>query len=175
MSKPLVGIIMGSDSDLAVMKGAADILDHFEVGYDVIVASAHRAPEKVHKYATTAEERGIRVIIAGAGVAAHLPGVIAAVTPLPVIGVPIFNVTLDGVDALYSIVQMPPGVPVAAVGINNAKNAGILAAQILSIHFPELREKLKGYKKQLEAEVEAKDAKLQQLGIAGYLAIKGKK
>lgn len=175
MSKPLVGIVMGSDSDLAVMKGAGDILDQFEVGYEVIIASAHRAPDKVHKYASAVEERGIRVIIAGAGMAAHLPGVIAAVTLLPVIGVPIINPALEGLDALYSIVQMPPGVPVAAVGMNNAKNAGILAVQMLSIHFPELGQKLKAYKSQLEAEVEAKDAKLQQLGIKGYLARQVKK
>jgi 5-(carboxyamino)imidazole ribonucleotide mutase len=166
---------MGSDSDLAVMKGAAEILEEFGVAYEVVIASAHRAPNKAHKFATTAEEKGIRVIIAGAGMAAHLPGVIAAATPLPVIGVPMYSAALDGLDALYSIVQMPPGIPVATVGINNAQNAGILAIQMLSIHYPELGQKLKAYKQQLAAEVEVKDAKLQQLGIGGYLAQQEKK
>lgn len=175
MSKPIVGIVMGSDSDLAVMKGAAEILEEFGVAYEVVIASAHRAPNKAHQFATTAEEKGIRVIIAGAGMAAHLPGVIAAVTSLPVIGVPMFSATLDGLDALYSIVQMPSGIPVATVGMNNAKNAGILAVQMLSIHYPEMGQKIKAYKNQLATEVEDKDAKLQQLGISGYLAQQGKK
>lgn len=172
MSKALVGIVMGSDSDLPVMKAAADILKQFGIGSEVVISSAHRVPDKTAQYAKTAEERGLEVIIAGAGMAAHLPGVIAAFTSLPVIGVPIQSGALAGTDALYAIVQMPPGIPVAAMAINGAKNAGIYAAQILSVKYPELREKLKAYKQQLADEVNAKAAKLENLGIDGYLAKK---
>lgn len=174
MGKGLIGIVMGSDSDLSVMKGATDVLDRFGVDYEVMIASAHRAPDKVHRYACAAEKRGVDVIIAGAGVAAHLAGVIAAVTTVPVIGVPIFNAPLGGMDALYSIVQMPPGIPVATVGLNNARNAGLLAVQMLSLRVPALRTALREYKEGMAEEVEVKDARLQKLGIDGYLAAKEK-
>lgn len=169
MGKPLVGIIMGSDSDLVVMKGAVDILQQFGIDSEVVISSAHRVPDKTAQYARSAEERGLEVIIAGAGMAAHLPGVIAAFTTLPVIGVPIQSGAMAGTDALYAIVQMPPGIPVATMAINGAKNAGIFAAQILSVKYPEIREKLKAYKNQLADEVNAKAEKLQSLGIDGYL------
>ena len=170
MSKALVGIVMGSDSDLPVMKAAVDILKQFGIGVEVVISSAHRVPDKTAQYAGTAEERGLEVIIAGAGMAAHLPGIIAAFTSLPVIGVPIQSGALAGTDALYAIVQMPPGIPVATMAINGAKNAGIYAAQILSVKYPELRDKLKAYKQQLADEVNAKAAKLEGLGIEDYLA-----
>lgn len=169
MSNPLVGIVMGSDSDLPVMKDTANVLDEFGIPYEVIISSAHRVPEKTASYARSAEKRGLAVIIAAAGVAAHLPGVIAALTPLPVIGVPIKSGALQGVDALYAIVQMPPGVPVATVAINGAKNAGILAAQIIGATKPEIRAKVEDYKEKLARQVEGKAVKLQELGIAGYL------
>ncbi|KNZ69053.1 phosphoribosylaminoimidazole carboxylase catalytic subunit [Thermincola ferriacetica] len=169
MAKPLVGIVMGSDSDLKIMRNAANILAEFGIESEVIISSAHRVPEKTAQYAKTAAERGLEVIIAGAGMAAHLPGVIAALTPLPVIGVPIKSGALEGVDALYAIVQMPPGIPVATVAINGAKNAGILAAQIIGAKYPEVREKIKEYKAKMEREVEEKAAKLAELGIEGYL------
>lgn len=169
MTQPLVGVVMGSDSDLSVMKGAVDILKKFGIGCEVIISSAHRVPDKTAQYAKTAEERGLEVIIAGAGMAAHLPGVIAAFTTLPVIGVPIQSGALAGTDALYAIVQMPPGIPVAAMAVNGAKNAGIFAAQIISKKYPEIRDKIKSYRQQLADEVNAKDDKLQQLGIDGYL------
>lgn len=170
MSKPLVGIVMGSDSDLPIMKEAAKILDQFNVGYEVIISSAHRVPERTMEFARNAEANGIEVIIAAAGLAAHLPGVIAACTPLPVIGVPIQSGALAGVDALYAIVQMPSGIPVATVAINGAKNAGILAAQMLSIKYPEIRQSLKDFKAKMAEEVTAKGDKLNRLGIEGYLA-----
>jgi len=173
MGKPLVGIVMGSDSDLKVMKGARDVLKEFGIESEVVVSSAHRVPEKTAQYAKTAEERGLEVIIAGAGMAAHLPGVIAAFTALPVIGVPIQSGPLAGQDALYAIVQMPPGIPVATMAINGAKNAGILAAQIIAAKDPALRERIKEYKAKLEEEVTAKAEKLQRLGVDGYLAEKG--
>ena len=140
MKKPLVGIIMGSDSDLPIMQEAAKILEFFEIEFEVTVVSAHRTPERLFKYSKEADKRGIRVIIAGAGGAAHLPGMVASITPLPVIGVHVKTSSLDGMDSLLSIVQMPGGVPVATVAINNAKNAGILAAQILGVKDDELRE-----------------------------------
>ena len=143
MEKTLVGIVMGSDSDLKIMQESVKILREFGVESELIVASAHRTPDKALTYAKTAEERGLEVIIAGAGAAAHLPGVLAAVTPLPVIGVPINATALQGLDALYAIVQMPSGIPVATVAINGAKNAGILAAQILAVKYPQIKEKLK--------------------------------
>ncbi len=172
MAKPLVGIVMGSDSDLPVMKGAVEILKQFDIECEVIISSAHRVPERTAQYAKDAAGRGLEVIIAAAGMAAHLPGVIAAFTTLPVIGVPIESGALAGTDALYAIVQMPPGIPVATMAVNGAKNAGIFAAQVLSVKYPEIREKLDAYKQQLADEVIAKAEKLAQLGIEGYLSAK---
>lgn len=146
---PVVGIVMGSDSDWPVMALAAEALDEFGVPYEVDVMSAHRMPEEMIAYGKGAATRGIRVIVAGAGGAAHLPGMLASVTPLPVIGVPVPLAHLDGMDSLLSIVQMPSGVPVATVAIDGAKNAGILAAQILSVKYPELREAVKAHKARL--------------------------
>ncbi|MCD6490033.1 MAG: 5-(carboxyamino)imidazole ribonucleotide mutase [Thermodesulfobacterium sp.] len=164
-----VGILMGSDSDLPVMKEAAEILESFEIPYEILIISAHRTPEKAMEYAKTAEERGLEVIIAGAGGAAHLPGVIAALTTIPVIGIPIKTKVLDGLDSLLSIVQMPAGIPVATVAINNAKNAALLATHILSIKYPEIREKLKIYKERIKKTVMEKNEKLQKLGYKKYL------
>lgn len=153
MRKPLVGIIMGSDSDLPVLKEAAKVLEEFGIDYEITVVSAHRTPERMFKYAKEAAERQLEIIIAGAGGAAHLPGMVASLTPLPVIGVPVRTTSLQGIDSLLSIVQMPEGVPVATVAINNAKNAGILAAQILGVKYPEIREKVRNYKEELKAKV----------------------
>lgn len=172
---PLVGIVMGSDHDLPIMKKAAEILEEFEVDYELTVISAHRSPKRAIEYATTAVDRGLEVIIAGAGGAAHLPGVLAAMSPLPVIGVPIKTSTLEGVDALYSIVQMPAGIPVATVSINGAKNAGILAVQILSVVDSQLRLKLLEYKKHLAKEVNDKAVLLEELGYEEYLKRKAEK
>jgi 5-(carboxyamino)imidazole ribonucleotide mutase len=169
---PLVGIVMGSDSDLPIMKSAAEVLESLGVDFEMTVISAHRSPKRAGEYAETAMERGLKVIIAGAGGAAHLPGVLAAVTPLPVIGVPIKTKTLDGVDSLYSIVQMPSGIPVATVGINSAKNAGILATQILSVVDIALQHKIIDYKKKLAQEVNDKAVELETLGYKAYLANK---
>ncbi|MGE5582508.1 MAG: 5-(carboxyamino)imidazole ribonucleotide mutase [Bacillota bacterium] len=166
---PLVGIVMGSDSDLQIMKMAAEILEGFGVEYEMTIISAHRSPKRALEYASTATERGLEVIIAGAGGAAHLPGVLAAMTPLPVIGVPIKTNTLDGVDSLYSIVQMPGGIPVATVSINGAKNAGILAVQILGGMDPALRQKMVEYKKRLAKEVNDKAVLLEEIGYQEYL------
>lgn len=152
-----VAIVMGSDSDLPVMEEAAKILGDLGVAHEVNIMSAHRTPDTVADFARGAEDAGIEVIIAGAGGAAHLAGVIASMTPIPIIGVPIKSAALNGMDSLLSIVQMPSGVPVATVAINGAKNAGILAAQILSVKDPELRVKLREYKRRLAAEVEAKN------------------
>lgn len=174
MAELQVGIVMGSDSDLPVMKQAAEVLSQFEIGYEVVIASAHRAPHKVATYAEKALERGIKVIIAGAGGAAHLPGVIAALTVVPVIGVPINTKALAGADSLYSIAQMPKGIPVATMAIDGARNAGIFAAQILGVSQPLIREKLAQFKQELAEAVEAKDARLQELGIDGYLQEKGR-
>jgi len=151
-----VAIIMGSDSDLPIMQEAVNILIDLGIEHEVKVMSAHRSPSLVSKYAMSAEEAGIEVIIAGAGGAAHLPGVIAASTPVPVIGVPVKSAALNGMDSLLSIVQMPAGVPVATVSINGAKNAGILAAQILSVKYPEIRQKIKDFKLKLAKDIEAK-------------------
>ena len=140
-----VGIIMGSDSDLPVMSKAAEILDELKVEYELTIVSAHRTPDRLYEYAKTAEERGLQVIIAGAGGSAHLPGMTAAMTILPVIGVPVQTKALGGVDSLYSIVQMPPGIPVATVAINGALNAGLLAAKMLAASDKDLRERLKDY------------------------------
>lgn len=172
MEKPLVGIVMGSDSDLPVMREAAAMLDKFGIGHEVVISSAHRLPRETAEYAKSAAERGLEVIIAGAGGAAHLPGVIAAWTPLPVIGVPIKGGALNGLDALYAIVQMPSGIPVATVAINGAKNAAILAAEILGVKDAALRAKVMEYKAELAREVRGKAAKLQELGIDGYMAQK---
>jgi 5-(carboxyamino)imidazole ribonucleotide mutase len=149
---PIVSIIMGSTSDLPVMEGAAKILEEFEIPFEMNALSAHRTPEKVEEFAKSAYNKGIRVIIAGAGMAAHLPGVIAAMTPIPVIGVPI-KATLDGMDALLAIVQMPPGIPVATVAINGAHNAGILAAQVLATGNHELHKKVVAFKENLKGKI----------------------
>ena len=164
-----VGIIMGSDSDLHVMREAADFFEEFNIPYDITIVSAHRTPKRLYEYAETAIDRGLSVIIAGAGGAAHLPGMVASITTLPVIGVPIRTEALGGVDSLYSIVQMPPGVPVATVSINGAKNAGILAASILSVGSANLGEKLRIYKENLAAAVEEKVGSLKQLGYEDYM------
>lgn len=168
-NKAVVGIIMGSDSDLPTMKGAAEILEEFNVTYEMTVVSAHRTPERMFEYAKTAEEKGIEVIIAGAGGAAHLPGMIASMSSLPVIGVPVKTSSLSGVDSLLSIVQMPAGVPVATVAIGNAKNAALLAIQILGIKHPEVRKQIKAYKDKMKQDVEAKAERLESLGYKGYL------
>lgn len=165
-----VAIVMGSDSDLPVMKEAVQFLEKMGIGCRVHISSAHRVPGKTTRIAESAEDEGIEVIIAGAGGAAHLPGVIAAFTTLPVIGVPIKTATLHGVDSLYSIVQMPPGIPVATVSINGAKNAGILAAEILAVKYPAIKEKIRAFKKEMAEQVEDKDRRLQELGVDAYLA-----
>lgn len=145
LNTPRVGIIMGSESDLPVMKVAAEIMEECKIPYEIKVVSAHRTPDRMYEYAKKAEGRGLEVIIAGAGGAAHLPGMVASMTFLPVIGVPVKLKTLDGMDSLLSIVQMPGGVPVATMGINNAKNAGLLAARMLGTKYPEVREALEQY------------------------------
>lgn len=164
-----VGIIMGSDSDLPVLQEAAKILEELGVTYELTIVSAHRTPNRLFQYAQQAEERGLDVIIAGAGGAAHLPGMIAAITTLPVIGVPVKTSSLSGLDSLLSIVQMPAGVPVATVAINSAKNAGILAAQIIGTKQPQVREKIKQYKIQLETMVIEKAQLLETEGYAQFL------
>ncbi len=164
-----VSILMGSDSDLEVMGKAAEMLEKFGIEYEMKIISAHRMPDIFVDYAKSAEERGIEVIIAGAGGAAHLPGMAAAIFQLPVIGVPIYSKTVGGVDALYSIVQMPSGIPVATVAINGAANAAILAAKMLSISDLELRKKLKEYKEELKNGVAAKDEKLGKIGYQEYI------
>jgi len=164
-----ISIIMGSDSDLPIMQEAIAICEEFAINSEVAIISAHRTPEKMVEYAKGAHQRGIKVIIAGAGGAAHLPGMVASLTPLPVIGVPIPTRNLQGLDSLYSIVQMPTGIPVATVAIGNAKNAGLLAIQILAIHQPELLEKVQAYRQSLSDMVKAKQSKLEQLGYKQYL------
>jgi len=166
---PIVGIVMGSDSDLAVMSEATAVFEEFGVAYEISVASAHRAPDLVHEYATSALSRGIKVMMAAAGGAAHLAGVVAAVTTLPVIAVPIKSKSLDGLDSLLSMVQMPPGIPVATVGINAAKNAGLLAVQILATSDAALTEKLSDYKKKMADDISKKNEKLHSLGVKAYL------
>jgi len=170
---PAVGIIMGSDSDLPIMKEASDVLESFGVDYDLTVCSAHRLPKETADYALNAAERGVQVIIAGAGGAAHLPGVIAAYTILPVIGVPIKTSTLSGVDSLYSIVQMPKGIPVATVAINGSANAALLALEMLALKDAVIRDKLIQYRQKMADDVLAKDNKLKELGIKNYLQQKG--
>ncbi|WP_279230410.1 5-(carboxyamino)imidazole ribonucleotide mutase [Thermohalobacter berrensis] len=164
-----IGIIMGSDSDLPVMKEAAEILDKFGIGYELTIVSAHRTPKRLYEYAKNAKSRGIEVIIAGAGGAAHLPGMVASITELPVIGVPVKTSKLNGLDSLLSIVQMPGGVPVATVAINGAKNAGILAAQIIGIKNEEIQNRVKEYKEELEKSVLTKAEKLEEIGYKDYL------
>ena len=174
MSKVEVGIIMGSDSDLPVMSAAAQICEEFGIAYEVDIVSAHRTPEKLVKYSKSAQKRGLKVIIAGAGGAAHLPGMVASETALPVIGVPVRSSALDGMDSLLSIVQMPGGVPVATVAINGAKNAGILAAQIIGVSDSSLRKKVSKYKEKMKKEVNKKSQKLQELKYKQYLIEMGK-
>ncbi len=162
MNTPVIGIIMGSDSDLPVMREAAKMLDELEIAYEMTIVSAHRTPARLYEYAQSAETRGLQVVIAGAGGAAHLPGMVAAITPLPVVGVPVKSSALSGEDSLLSIVQMPPGVPVATVAINGAKNAGLLAAQILSVADAAIRQRIKDYKQGLEAMVMSKVEAMEQ-------------
>ncbi|MDY6826306.1 MAG: 5-(carboxyamino)imidazole ribonucleotide mutase [Bacillota bacterium] len=162
MSTIQVGIVMGSDSDLPIMEKCAEALTEFGVSYEMVVSSAHRHPEKTARYARGAADAGLKVIIAAAGGAAHLPGVIASMTLLPVIGVPIAIEPLQGVDSLYSIVQMPKGIPVATVTINGAYNAGLLAVEMLAIENEELKEKLNSYRQKLVAQVEKKDNRLRE-------------
>jgi phosphoribosylaminoimidazole carboxylase PurE protein len=160
--KPVVGIIMGSDSDLPVMQEAANILKEFKVPYEITIVSAHRTPDRLYTYAKEAKSKGLKVVIAGAGGAAHLPGMVAAITALPVIGVPVKTSTLSGVDSLYSIVQMPAGVPVATVAINGGKNAGILAAQIIGTNDEAVYEAVATYKKELDEMVVKKAEELEK-------------
>lgn len=163
-----VGIVMGSDSDMSVMSKAAEVLDEFGIDYDIRIISAHREPDVFFEYAKSAEEKGFKVIIAGAGMAAHLPGMCAAIFPMPVIGIPMHTTSLGGQDSLYSIVQMPSGIPVATVAINGGKNAGILAVKMLAMSDPELLAKLKNLTEKMKEEVQAKDAKLQETGHKNY-------
>lgn len=160
---------MGSDSDLEVMAEAGKILDQLEIPYEISILSTHRAPEETATYAKRAKGKGIKVLIAGAGGSAALPGSLASLTTLPVIGVPVISKSLNGLDSLLSIVQMPPGVPVAAIGINSAKNAGILAAQIISTGDQKIARRIEGYKLKLKDEVLSKNSKLQKLGWETYL------
>lgn len=166
---PQIGIIMGSDSDLPTMAAAIAVCEDFGIPHEVAIVSAHRTPERMVTYGQTAHERGLKVIIAGAGGAAHLPGMVAALSPLPVIGVPVQSRTLNGIDSLYSIVQMPGGIPVATVAIGNAKNAGLLAVQILACHDPALLEKVQDYRQTLNTEVMDKQTCLSAIGYKAYL------
>ena len=163
-----VGIVMGSDSDMPVMAKAADILDQLGVSYEMTIISAHREPDVFFEYAKSAEEKGFKVIIAGAGMAAHLPGMCAAIFPMPVIGIPMHTTSLGGRDSLDRIVQMPTGIPVATVAINGGANAGILAAKILATSDEALLQRLKDYSKNLKEQVEAKDQRLQEVGYKNY-------
>ena len=166
---PKVGIVMGSDSDMKVMSKAADMLEKLGVEYEMTIISAQREPDVFFEYAKSAEEKDFKVIIAGAGMAAHLPGMCAAIFPMPVIGIPMSGKNLEGVDALYSIVQMPPGIPVATVAIDGGVNAAILAARILATSDPELLGRLKAYSQEMKETVQAKAEKLDQLGHKEYL------
>ena len=163
-----VGIVMGRDSDMPVMAKAADILEELGISYEMTIISAHREPDVFYEYAKSAESKGFKVIIAGAGKAAHLPGMCAAIFPMPVIGIPMKTSDLGGVDSLYSIVQMPSGIPVATVAINGGANAGLLAVKILATSDPELLSKLKEYQEEMKAQVVAKDEKLQETGYRNY-------
>ena len=164
-----VGIVMGSDSDMKVMGKAADMLEKLGVEYEMTIISAHREPDVFYEYAKGAEEKGFKVIIAGAGMAAHLPGMCAAIFPMPVIGIPMSGKNLEGVDALYSIVQMPPGIPVATVAIDGGANAAILAARILATSDPDLLLRLKEYSKEMKETVQKKADKLERLGHSEYI------
>ena len=163
-----VGIVMGSDSDMPIMAKAADVLEQLGIEYEMRIISAHREPDVFFEYAKTAEEKGFKVIIAGAGMAAHLPGMCAAIFPMPVIGIPMHTTSLGGRDSLYSIVQMPSGIPVATVAINGGANAALLAAKILATNDEELLCKLKDYARNLKQQVQAKDARLQETGYQKY-------
>ena len=169
MNNPLIGIIMGSDSDLPIMNEAKEILDSFGVANEITIVSAHRTTRKMVQYATSAKKRGVEVIIAGAGGAAHLPGMVASLTAVPVIGVPIKTKSLDGLDSLLSIAQMTPGVPVATMAINGAKNAGLLACQILGTKYPHVSAKIEEYKYSLGQNVLKKARKLEKSGVERYL------
>mgnify|MGYP002540685894 CR=1 FL=1 len=169
VSSPRVGIVMGSDSDIPVMAKAADVLEELGIPYEMTIISAHREPDVFFEYAKSAESRGFKVIIAGAGMAAHLPGMCAAIFPMPVIGIPMHTTSLGGRDSLYSIVQMPSGIPVATVAINGGANAGILAAKILAVSEPELLKKLKAYTEDMKNQVVAKDTRLQETGYKNYI------
>lgn len=170
VSSPRVGIVMGSDSDMPVMAKAADVLEELGIPYEMTIISAHREPDVFFEYAKSAESRGFKVIIAGAGMAAHLPGMCAAIFPMPVIGIPMHTTSLGGKDSLYSIVQMPSGIPVATVAINGGANAGLLAAKILATSDEGLLKKLKAYSEKLKNQVAAKDEKLKEEGYQAYLA-----
>ena len=163
-----VAIVMGSDSDMPIMKKAAEFLDQMGIDFEMTIISAHREPDVFFEYAKSAEEKGFKVIIAGAGMAAHLPGMCAAIFPMPVIGIPMHTTSLGGRDSLYSIVQMPTGIPVATVAINGGANAGILAAKILATSDAALLERLKDYTKNLKESVQKKDARLQEVGYKNY-------
>ncbi|HLO50589.1 MAG TPA: 5-(carboxyamino)imidazole ribonucleotide mutase [Kamptonema sp.] len=169
MTQAVIGIIMGSDSDLPTMKDAIAICEEFTIPCEVAIVSAHRTPERMVEYAQNAHLRGLKVIIAGAGGAAHLPGMVASLTPLPVIGVPVVTRHLQGLDSLYSIVQMPAGIPVATVAIGNAKNAGLLAVQILAVYQPKLLEQVQQYRQSLSQSVLEKQERLAELGYKQYL------
>mgnify|MGYP006272836261 CR=1 FL=1 len=169
MDSPEIGIIMGSDSDLPTMKAAIEVCHSFAIAHEVAIVSAHRTPERMVTYAKTAHQRGLKVIIAGAGGAAHLPGMVAALTPLPVIGVPVKSRAMQGIDSLYSIVQMPGGIPVATVAIGNGKNAGLLAIQILAAQRPELQQQVLDYRQRLSELVLAKQERLDAVGAQQYL------
>ncbi len=164
-----VGIVMGSDSDMPIMAKAADVLEELGISYEMTIISAHREPDVFFEYAKGAEEKGFKVIIAGAGMAAHLPGMCAAIFPMPVIGIPMHTTSLGGRDSLYSIVQMPSGIPVATVAINGGANAALLAAKILATSDEALLQKLKGYSENLKNQVQAKDASLKEQGYRVYL------
>ncbi len=163
-----VGIVMGSDSDMPVMAKAADVLKELGISFEMKIISAHREPDVFFEYANTAEKKGFKVIIAGAGMAAHLPGMCAAIFPMPVIGIPMYTTSLGGRDSLYSIVQMPSGIPVATVAINGGANAGLLAAKILATSDGELLKKLKDYSQNLKESVQKKDERLAQVGYKNY-------
>ncbi|OCR01237.1 5-(carboxyamino)imidazole ribonucleotide mutase [Oscillatoriales cyanobacterium USR001] len=169
MNQAVIGIIMGSDSDLPTMKDAIAICEEFDIPCEVAIVSAHRTPERMVEYAKSAHHRGLKVIVAGAGGAAHLPGMVASLTPLPVIGVPVATRHLQGIDSLYSIVQMPAGIPVATVAIGNAKNAGLLAIQILATYQPDLLERVQNYRQNLSQSVIEKQERLDRLGYQKYL------
>lgn len=164
----LVGIVMGSDSDMPVMKKAAEVLEQLGISFEMTIISAHREPDVFFEYAKSAEAKGFKVIIAGAGMAAHLPGMCAAIFPMPVIGIPMHTTSLGGRDSLYSIVQMPSGIPVATVAINGGANAGLLAAKILATSDDALLQKLKEYSENLKSQVQEKDARLQEVGYKNY-------